>query len=167
MLKQRICVRCVVVNTKSHSRKRGVSVQVQDNKLGRFALDELNSNHYIDFKMNAAPRSKDILKIFPYEVWPKCIMAAIDREPEGPLPFLNISTHWQTLLLDTPELWTYIHIEDGEDLAARVHLFLHLSRHCPLEVAVDFSEPSWTAVRGAICDNTRWQYSDSQCCGPT
>jgi hypothetical protein len=76
--------------------------------------------------MNPEAPSQDILKRFPYEIWSKCISDAIYRAPEGPLLFLSVSSYWQTLLLDSPEMWTYIHI-DGDDVATRVHLFLHLS----------------------------------------
>jgi hypothetical protein len=99
--------------------------------------------------MNPEAPSQDILKWFPYEIWSRCILGAIYRAPEGPLPFLNVSSYWQTLLLDSPEMWSYIQI-DGEDVAGKVYTFLHLSRKHPLEVAFDIGDLSWASMRVAI-----------------
>jgi hypothetical protein len=82
----------------------------------------LNPNHNAHLEMNTVTPSQDILKRFPYEIWSKCILAVIYRDPEEPLPFLSVSSHWQALLLDSPAMWSYIHIniDDGEDMAARI-----------------------------------------------
>jgi hypothetical protein len=78
--------------------------------------------------MNASASSQDILRRFPYEVWSKCILDAIYCAPEGPLFLLNVAPHWQTLLLDSPEMWSYIRVKNDEDVAAKFHIVLHLSR---------------------------------------
>lgn len=96
-------------------------------------------------EMNATGPLQDIIKRFPYEIWSKCILNAIYRSPEGPLPFLSVAPHWETLLLDSPEMWTYIQIDEGEDVVARAHTFLHLSQQHPLELAIAFFGSSWTS----------------------
>jgi hypothetical protein len=47
-------------------------------------------------------------------------------------------------------MWSYIHIDDGEDVAARVHTFLHLSRQHPLELASGFFGTQWESMLSIV-----------------
>jgi hypothetical protein len=47
-------------------------------------------------------------------------------------------------------MWTYIHIDDGEDVVVRVHTFLHLSRLHPLELAIAFFGSLWASMVSII-----------------
>jgi hypothetical protein len=52
------------------------------------------------------------------------------------LDFLAVSQSWGSKLLESPLLWTTIHLRNTKDEMARVHTFLELSRDCLLDVDI-------------------------------
>jgi hypothetical protein len=78
----------------------------------------------------------DPLEVLPYELWSLCLSFAIDGQPNGPLPFMTISTHWQGNLINTPQLWAQIYVHGGEREEARVCTFLRRSKTYLLHVDI-------------------------------
>src|SRR4051812_21037889 len=80
----------------------------------------------------SATKSTDPLKRLPYEAWFQCIYTALSSI-EGPLPYLAVSAGWCRAIVDEPDLWTSIYV-GGEDEAARICTFLHLSQGHLLDI---------------------------------
>jgi hypothetical protein len=78
----------------------------------------------------------DPLRKLPLELWSWCIQLAIDGQRTGPLEFMMVSRRWQSTLLNSPVLWTQIHLHNEEDEMALVSTFLHLSKRSPLHVEI-------------------------------
>lgn len=81
----------------------------------------------------------DILGILPLEIWQRCIAEACqgDNYMASLLSFTMVSTKWRQFLIETPTLWTTIHINDGdEDSLATISLFLYLSRTAKLSLNI-------------------------------
>jgi len=79
-------------------------------------------------------QTRDPLIRLPYETWLQCLSLATRDSADGPLLYLAVSTHWSVTILNSPALWTYIVINNGEDEEARLHTFLHLSASQLLDV---------------------------------
>lgn len=56
-------------------------------------------------------------------------------------------------------MWSYIHVEDGEDVMGRVHTFLHLSGQHPLELATSLHDPMWKVMKSTILLHSERIYS--------
>jgi hypothetical protein len=78
----------------------------------------------------------DPLQVLPLELWTWCIQLAIDGQRAGPLQFMRISRCWESALVDSPVLWTQIHLHNDEDEMARVFIFLRLSKRSPLHLDI-------------------------------
>jgi hypothetical protein len=78
----------------------------------------------------------DPLQVLPLELWNRCIQLAIDGQRAGPLEFIMVSRRWQSILLDSPLLWSQIYLCNEEDEMALVFTFLHLSKMSPLHVDI-------------------------------
>jgi hypothetical protein len=78
----------------------------------------------------------DPVEVFPYEVFVSIISYASSRDPSGPLPLILVSAQWESVIVETPELWTYIVINNDEDTLHRITTSLHLSHQKPLDVQI-------------------------------
>lgn len=78
----------------------------------------------------------DPLDRLPYDLWVKCICLATYNVADGPLLLLAVSQRWQANVLETPEVWTYIEINNSVDEDVRIHTFCHLSGQCLFDVRI-------------------------------
>jgi hypothetical protein len=88
----------------------------------------------------------DPLQVLPLELWISCIQLAIDGQRAGPLEFIMVSRQWGSAVLDSPVLWTQIHLQNEEDEMALVSTFLHLSKSSPLYVDIQTILPTTTSL---------------------
>jgi len=88
----------------------------------------------------------DPLQVLPMELWSWCIQLAIDGQRAGPLQFIMVSRRWQNTLLDSPVLWTQIHLHNKEDEMALVSTLLHLSKRSPLHVDILTELPTTSSL---------------------
>jgi hypothetical protein len=88
----------------------------------------------------------DPLVVLPIELCTWFIAFAIDGLDAGPLELLVVSRRWARLLLDTPSLWNYIYIQNGEDEMARISIFLHFSKGCSLHVDIMTALPTMDSL---------------------
>lgn len=82
----------------------------------------------------------DPLNYLPYEVWVECLHLAISDEPTGPLSLLEVSSNWMKKITTSPELWSRIYIDNGEDQLARAETFLTLSEPVRIDLVVEASD---------------------------
>lgn len=84
--------------------------------------------------------SFDPLDFFPYEVFSRIIQFACYDDRNGPLLLLTTSPRWETTIIETPEVWSHITIDDkyhnDEDIIDRALVFLHLSRNVPIDLRI-------------------------------
>jgi hypothetical protein len=99
------------------------------------------------FLSEALLQMPDPLTKLPYEIWARCIELAVRNQPTGPLAFIMVSQNWQRELLCSPDLWSYIWIQNDEDETARIWIFLHLSGHRPLHVLVKTVLPTTDSLQ--------------------
>lgn len=78
----------------------------------------------------------DPISHFPYEIFSEIIRFAAYGVPSGPLPFLMTSNGWLTTILDSPEVWTCIKVDNRPDTYHRTSVFQHLSRDRPIELHI-------------------------------
>lgn len=89
---------------------------------------------------------------------------------DGPLPLLAVSRRWKANVLETPEVWTYVEINNSEDEEIRVHTFLYLSGQCLFDVrillpledskALSLIKGASTRLRAIMFNQTTsWNYS--------
>jgi hypothetical protein len=88
----------------------------------------------------------DPLQVFPLELWSWCIQLAIDGQRAGPLEFIMVSRRWQSVLLDSPFLWSQIYLNNEEDEMALVSTFLCLSKRSPLHVDIMTVLPTMSSL---------------------
>lgn len=81
-------------------------------------------------------RKFDLLQNLPYELWIRCMELYVRDEPEGPLPLLAVSLSWERNLLQTPEIWTTVHLDGGPDERCRAETFFHLSKNVSIELVL-------------------------------
>ncbi|KAG8755683.1 hypothetical protein FRC14_003760 [Serendipita sp. 396] len=87
----------------------------------------------------------DPLQVLPSEVWVICIQLVISGQLAGPLELMTVSRSWESALLNSPLLWSRIHLQNMEDEFSRVWVFLYLSKGCPLDIDIDLTAvPSTT-----------------------
>lgn len=79
----------------------------------------------------------DPVELFPSEIFTAIIRFAASAQLGGPLPFLAVSTIWEFTILRSPDVWTYIIINDNDDALERTETFIHLSGLQPLEIHID------------------------------
>jgi hypothetical protein len=92
------------------------------------------------------PSMPDPLQKLPLELWSWCIQLAIDGQRAGPLEFIMVSRRWESIVLDSPVLWTQIHLNNEEDEMALVSTFLQLSKRCPLHVDILTELPTTSSL---------------------
>ncbi|KAG8811197.1 hypothetical protein FRC19_004051 [Serendipita sp. 401] len=99
--------------------------------------------------------SIDPIKRFPVEIWSSIVAQAAtatqDRQPyiavDGLLELSLVSNLWREAILDTPSLWSDIQIDDQmEDLLAKIHMGIYLSKDTPLRLYVVSPMRSWNEV---------------------
>lgn len=78
----------------------------------------------------------DPLHYLPYEPWLQCLTFASLGIAGGPLPYMQISTKWHDCILSSPQLWTNIVIDGGEDEENRIYTFLMLSKGQDLDLMI-------------------------------
>lgn len=114
------------------------------------------------------PVTYDPIQQLPYDVWIECIKFAVVDDPVGPLPYLAVSPEWSRNLMEEPSLWTTIVIYNGEDEAARIHIFLHLSQNYLLDVVNRASGNRLLAILEANAPRIRsielkmWSWMDEE-----
>ncbi|KDR76337.1 hypothetical protein GALMADRAFT_279474 [Galerina marginata CBS 339.88] len=100
------------------------------------------------------------------EIFTYCIPAEqfpIPSRVEAPLLLTQVSSHWRTLAISTPDLWAALHInykDPTEDISA-AEIWLSRSRNKPLSlsIAIDFGEQSQQGILDALCRHAkRWKH---------
>src|ERR1700760_125847 len=89
----------------------------------------------MDFMSNLAIIG-DPFHRFPYEIWTKCVGFAAYGNSAGPFPFLLVSQSWKKSIIETPEVWTSLVIDEDEECEARLHTHLHLSKTRLIDVHI-------------------------------
>ena len=73
----------------------------------------------------------------PPDVLREIFDAVTQIDPDAPLILSNTCTAWKALVLETPSLWNNICVSVGhEDVLEALRLFLHFSKHVPLDVSL-------------------------------
>jgi len=83
-----------------------------------------------------AATSIDPLEHLPYEICANILQCLSSDAPEGPLPYIGVSQRWSRAILEEPNLWTSVIIDESADEDARIRTFLYLSRDHLLDVTV-------------------------------
>lgn len=116
------------------------------------------------------PHSSPISVLIPPEILTQIFFHCLPSEQfpipshnEAPLLLTRISSYWRTLAINTPDLWSALHInykDPAEDIPA-TNLWLKRSTNRPLSLslAIDFGEQSQQAILDALCRHSnRWKH---------
>ncbi|KAG8796621.1 hypothetical protein FRC16_009604 [Serendipita sp. 398] len=107
-----------------------------------------------DFVLAPYGRRSDPFKRLP----PELFITIITQVTPPRYPYIDrlleltlVSRSWQTIILSTPSLWTDLHLDprDTQDMAMKLHLALHLSKHSALTLHLS-SPDVWKAVESLI-----------------
>jgi hypothetical protein len=98
---------------------------------------------------------KDPIEYFPYEIFTKIIRFASYGVSGGPLTFLMTSTRWMITILDTPEAWTCIRIDNSSNVYHYTVASLELSRGRPIDLHLSWALCSTEALNIAMKESSR------------